>query len=111
MGAIARHVAAREDEEGCAEKCHRRVARHEDPPPLDAVGDVPGDQRQPHGREELGEPHPREVERPPRDRVDLPPDCDALHLRAEDREHPRALIEAEASVGERRPPRDAPAAF
>ena len=63
-----------------------------DLPPVDAVGEVAGRQRQDERRKELREPDVAEVERPPREVVHLPAHGDGNDLSADHPGEPRGLI-------------------
>ena len=59
------------------------VTERQDQAPVEAIGDLPGNQDQRQERHELREPYEAQVQRIVRDRVDLPSHGDALHLHGE----------------------------
>ena len=78
VGAVQRH-----DEQQQRDEDRHRGRAGEQEPPREAVGEVPGREREQRQRRELGEPDQAEVERRVVDLEDLPADGDGGHLRAE----------------------------
>ncbi len=78
-----------------------RLGECEDEPPRDAVGELPGRQREHEQRHELGQADQPEVERGAVDRIHLPADRDRRHLRAEPAREDRDPEECEVALLQR----------
>jgi hypothetical protein len=101
-----RDAAARHEEQRDRERRHGPVADQQDIAALEPVSGVPGHEREACGGEKLSEADIGEIERAPGDGINLPPDGDALHLYAQDREQARRLEEVEVAVLEGGRPSD-----
>ena len=83
------------------------LAGDHDEPAIAAIGDLADDERQGDGRHELHEPDEAEVEGAARQRIELPPDGNRLHVQGERDENSRRPEQCEGRTSYRQPARGA----